>query len=118
LHERRNASAGNERSACALHEGAWPHHRPTLPRVLYRRDERRVVWLARFAQALAKIERGYERDLSDVREMFASELITSRRLLELFEAIAPLLYRYPAISPAAFRQAVEQTVTEAQARGM
>jgi hypothetical protein len=54
--------------------------------------------------------------LSDVREMFTRELIDERRLLELFAAIEPSLYRYPAISQAVFRQAVEQTVAEAQAR--
>ena len=69
-----------------------------------------------YAQALAKIERGYERDLSDLREMFASELITPRRLLELFEAIEPSLYRYPAISAPAFRRAVAQAVEDEEAR--
>lgn len=70
-----------------------------------------------YAQALAKIERGYERDLADVREMFASELIKPQRLRELFDAIEPLLYRYPAISPTAFRQALEQALADMRASG-
>jgi hypothetical protein len=70
-----------------------------------------------YAQALAKIERGYERDLSDVREMFASHLVTPNRLRELFNAIEPQLYRYPAISPAAFRQALEQTLADVSDSG-
>jgi hypothetical protein len=70
-----------------------------------------------YAQALAKIERGYERDLADVHEMFAGELVERQRLRELFDAIEPLLYRYPAISPAAFRQALEQTLANVQASG-
>lgn len=32
------------------------------------------------------------------------------RLLELFEAIEPELYRYPAVDPAAFRRGVEELV--------
>lgn len=34
------------------------------------------------------------------------------RLLELFQAIEPELYRYPAVDPAAFRQAVEELVRD------
>jgi hypothetical protein len=64
-----------------------------------------------YAQALAKIERGHARDIADVREMFASGLVTSRRLLELYEAIGPQLYRYPAIDPTSFRAAVLRAIT-------
>ena len=55
---------------------------------------------------LSKIERGFERDLSDVREMIARGLIDREKALELFEAIEPELQRYPAIDPASFRTAV------------
>ena len=63
-----------------------------------------------YAQALAKIERGHSLDVSDVEAMFRLTLITSKKLMELFETIAPQLYRYPAIDPQAFRRAVEKTV--------
>ena len=62
------------------------------------------------AQALAKIERAHARDVADVREMAARGLIEPARLLVFFEQIAPGLYLYPAIDPASFRRAVEQTV--------
>ena len=67
-----------------------------------------------YAQALAKIERGHAQDVGDVREFFARGLVQPARLVELFERIVPALYRYPALSPAAFRAAVERTVREAE----
>jgi hypothetical protein len=60
-----------------------------------------------YAQALAKLERGHRQDLSDVREMLARGRIERTRLVELFEAIEPVLYRYPAVDVTAFRRAVE-----------
>lgn len=39
--------------------------------------------------------------------MRSADLIESARLLELFAAIEPQLFRYPAIDPAAFRRRVE-----------
>ncbi len=64
-----------------------------------------------YAQCLAKIERSHARDLEDVREMIARGLVEPKRLLEFFGEIEPLLYRYPAIDPRAFRRAVEALVT-------
>jgi len=63
-----------------------------------------------YSQALSKIERAHARDVADVREMAVRGLIEPARLLVFFEQIAPDLYRYPAIDPASFRRAVEQTV--------
>lgn len=63
-----------------------------------------------YAQALAKIERGHSLDVSDVQEMFRLGFVEPARLLQLFEAIVPQLYRYPAIDARAFRQAVEKMV--------
>lgn len=60
-----------------------------------------------YSQALAKIERGHERDVSDVEAMIRCQLITPSRLWELFGSIEPGLIRYPAITPEAFRAAVE-----------
>lgn len=61
-----------------------------------------------YAQCLAKIERGHRKDAMDVKQMIESGLVKPQRLYQLFEAIEPELYRYPAIDPASFRQAVMQ----------
>lgn len=61
-----------------------------------------------YSQALSKLERGLDRDLDDVRAMRDHGMIESRRLLELFTAVEPNLYRYPAIDPRAFRARVEE----------
>jgi hypothetical protein len=63
-----------------------------------------------YAQALSKIERGHDRDRSDIAAMHAHGLIEPDRLLELFTAIEPLLFKYPAIDPHSFRRATEATV--------
>jgi hypothetical protein len=63
-----------------------------------------------YAQALAKIERGHALDVGDVREMFERRLVAPGNLLEYFAAIEPRLYRYPAIDPPSFREAVETAV--------
>ncbi len=60
-----------------------------------------------YSQALAKIERGHERDLRDVESMIRNRLVTTARLQEMFRSIEPDLIRYPAISPAAFATAVD-----------
>ncbi|HET8647453.1 MAG TPA: DUF6036 family nucleotidyltransferase [Vicinamibacteria bacterium] len=60
-----------------------------------------------YAQALAKIERGHAQDRGDVDEMLRRGRVHPERLRELFAAIEPQLYRYPAIDPARFRAAVE-----------
>jgi len=66
------------------------------------------------AQALSKIERGHVQDLEDVRELLDRGLIDRARLVEYFEAIAPNLYRYPAVDPPSFRRALERAVAGAQ----
>lgn len=63
-----------------------------------------------YAQALAKIERSHEIDLADVQQMLDSALVDRAKLLQLFEAIEPELFRYPAIDPRRFRRAVLATV--------
>jgi hypothetical protein len=59
-----------------------------------------------YSQALAKLERGHAKDLDDVRHMAQRGLIERNRLLEFYDAVAPHLYRYPAIDPPSFRKAV------------
>lgn len=61
-----------------------------------------------YAQALAKIERGHERDELDVRGMARDGYIEPVQLLNLFEAIEPRLIRFPALDPAAFRAKVQR----------
>ncbi len=60
-----------------------------------------------YSQALSKIERGFNQDLADVRTMIARRLVEPSRLRELYDAIEPEMYRYPAIEPLAFRQKVD-----------
>jgi len=60
------------------------------------------------AQALSKVERGHDQDISDVRELISSGLVNPAEALIQFEAIEPELYRFPAIDPASFRKAVEE----------
>ena len=60
------------------------------------------------SQALAKLERGHDRDLADVRAMLAAGLVESGRAMALFGEIEERLYRFPAIDPPSFRLRVEQ----------
>lgn len=60
-----------------------------------------------YAQALAKVERGHAQDMADVGEMLARALVEPPRALAYFRRIEPELYRYPAIDPPTFRQAVQ-----------
>ena len=61
-----------------------------------------------YAQTLAKIERGHAQDEADVQEMIRRRAVDRDRLMQHFEEIEPLLYRFPAIDPASFRRAVER----------
>ncbi len=63
-----------------------------------------------YAQALAKIERGHAQDVLDVRALLDRRLVDRTALMTYFDAVEPRLYRYPAIDPAAFRQAVADAV--------
>ncbi len=59
-----------------------------------------------YSQALSKIERGHDRDLTDIRAMLNGGLVQRDRLQALFFEIEEQLLRYPAIDPAAFRERV------------
>lgn len=61
-----------------------------------------------YSQALAKLERGHTRDVTDVQAMVERALVDKTRLWELFLDIEPSLLRYPAIDPAGFRQRVAE----------
>lgn len=79
----------------------------------------RIVRIARtwfhhydlYAQALAKIERGHDRDRVDVREMISRGLVEPVKLREYFARVEPELYRFPAIDPASFRRALDESLT-------
>jgi hypothetical protein len=64
------------------------------------------------AQALAKIERGHNQDALDVASFLTTGLVSREALAAYFEAVAPELYRYPAIDPAAFRRRVERVLRD------
>jgi hypothetical protein len=75
-----------------------------------------------YSQALSKIERGFSQDRDDVARMLASGLVKPDSLLELYDAVEPELYRYPAIDPGAFRRKLSavlgpQPPTTARDRG-
>jgi hypothetical protein len=62
------------------------------------------------AQALAKLSRGYTRDLDDVQAMYDQKLFTLENLLSGFEAIEPELIRFPSLDPELLRSKVEQFI--------
>ncbi len=63
------------------------------------------------AQALSKLERGFDQDLVDVRAMVRLGLVDPTVLSRLFDAIEPQLYRYPTVDAAALGDAVRQLGT-------
>lgn len=60
-----------------------------------------------YSQALAKAERGFAKDLDDVRRLIAAGLVDPARARALYLQIEPQLYRYPALDPRSFRRKVE-----------
>lgn len=60
-----------------------------------------------YAQALAKVERGHDRDLADVREMLGRGLVEPMELERLFGEIEAQLVRYPALDAEVFRAKLE-----------
>lgn len=65
-----------------------------------------------YAQALAKIERGHETDLLDLKQMSTVGLIDANRLLQLFSQIESEIHRYPALDAKSFRRKVEDFVNQ------
>jgi hypothetical protein len=60
------------------------------------------------SQALAKLERGHNRDLEDANAMLRRGLVEPDQLRRAFDEIEPLLYRFPAIDPSDYRRRVEE----------
>jgi hypothetical protein len=61
-----------------------------------------------YGQALAKIERSHEQDRADVRQLIDTGLVDPELLLQLFEAAAPDLVKYPAIDPETLRARLQE----------
>ena len=59
------------------------------------------------AQVLAKIERGYQQDLTDARELMRHGQISKSALRDYFQAIRPELIRYPAVDAKLFEAKLE-----------
>jgi hypothetical protein len=53
------------------------------------------------AQALAKLERGFDSDRDDVAAMLARGLVSAAELRAAFDAVSGSLFRYPAVDAAA-----------------
>ena len=68
-----------------------------------------------YAQALAKLERGHDRDLDDVRAMLSRGLVEAPRLLPLLDQVREQVGRYPAIDFDSFRERVRKAVFESSA---
>ncbi|MEA2170056.1 MAG: hypothetical protein QOF76_3356 [Solirubrobacteraceae bacterium] len=85
---------------------------PELPnwrersRFLFREGPIDVFHYDMYSQVLAKLERGFAQDLADVDAMIASANVDPAALADLFVAIEPDLYRFPAVEPDVLRAAV------------
>lgn len=60
-----------------------------------------------YSQALSKLERAFDQDLRDVAAMVARQLVEPAELSRLFEAVEPLLFRFPAVDRAGLRRRVD-----------
>lgn len=64
------------------------------------------------SQVLAKLARGFERDLDDARAMVRAGLTTRRAVAEAFEAIRAGLVRYPRLDAATLDRRVRAFASE------
>lgn len=64
-----------------------------------------------YSQALSKIERAHAKDLGDVLAMRRLGLVDAAELRRLHDAIAPNLYRYPAVDPASLRKSLDEVLS-------
>lgn len=62
------------------------------------------------AQALAKLSRGFDRDLKDVEAMYSQKLFSLSKLRDCFETIVPELIRFPSLNPDILRSRVENFI--------
>lgn len=62
------------------------------------------------AQALAKLSRGFDRDIKDIEAMYEQKLFSLNELRNAFEAIEPELIRFPSLNPDVLRSRVEKFI--------
>jgi len=60
------------------------------------------------AQALAKLERGHDQDLKDVKALLERQAVSAADLWTAFEEMKPLLIRYPAIEADEFEKKIRR----------
>ena len=61
-------------------------------------------------EALAKVERGFDQDLADVRAMLERGLVTPAALRAGLAEMEPLLFRFPAVDPPRFAARLERVL--------
>ncbi len=109
----RNIPALKERLHVNVELASPPDFIPELPGwrerspFLMREGRLDVHHFDHYSQALSKLERAFDQDLQDVREMLQHRLVDPALAMTLYDAIEPELYRYPAIDPTSFRARVE-----------
>jgi hypothetical protein len=69
------------------------------------------------AQALAKLSRGFDRDIRDVEAMYDRKLFSLSKLRDCFEAIAPEIIRFPSLNADVLRRRVENFIDRFEERG-
>ncbi len=69
------------------------------------------------AQALAKLSRGFDRDIKDVEAMYDRKLFSLSELNDCFEAIAPDIIRFPSLNADVLRNRVENFIDRFEERG-
>ena len=67
------------------------------------------------AQALAKVARGLERDIADVRSMLGRSLVTAQSLREALAEMAPRLERFPRVDRRELAARLESILATAKA---
>lgn len=61
-----------------------------------------------YTQALSKIERGHQRDSTDVETLIREGIVDPSRLRALFREVEPELFRYPAIDAKSLKASVDR----------
>ena len=61
-------------------------------------------------QALAKLERGFDTDLDDVRAMLERGLVSAGELHDAFAMMRPGLFRFPAVDEATLERRLNGVV--------
>ncbi|MBA2347123.1 MAG: hypothetical protein H0V81_02410 [Solirubrobacterales bacterium] len=73
---------------------------------LFRERQIDVFHFDFYAQALAKLERGFDQDRTDVRAMMDAGHVERTRLLDLYDRVEDALFRFPSVDPGALRSAI------------